>query len=85
MICSGKYNGIWMSKGLEVLQYWWGKYLEDFQGQILMENGGSVGFVGLRSTFESLFCMQNHYQPPFSQAHYNCSKNLTQFTQMFCM
>ena len=27
-------------------------------------NGGSVGFVGLRSTFESLFCMQKHNQPP---------------------
>ena len=43
-----------------------------------MENGGSVGFVGLRSTFESLFCMQNHYQPPLALARYKCSK-------MFCM
>ena len=56
-------------------KFWWGKYLKNFQGQIQMENGGSVGFLGLRSTFESLFCMQNHYQPPLSLARYKCSLN----------
>ena len=29
--------------------------------------------------------MQNHYQPPFSLAHYKCSQIFTQFTKMFCM
>ena len=40
-------------------------------------NGGSVGFVGLRSTFESLFCMQKHNQPPHCSYYHQQSSTLS--------